>query len=227
MRLVKAAGAPAAAALASFFVACIFAEAPASAGSPNYTVGGPYRIIGRWYRPQASPNYDRVGVASWYGAQFHGRRTASGERFDMRALTAAHPTLPLATLVRVTNLANGRSVTVRVNDRGPYAQGRLIDLSRASARALGFEAQGTARVRVTVLTDPAPEMKSGTGLASGEDDPGRAAASTSARNRPRPRRGQRRPVSARPAGRGRSTTSLSYLRSRTACGRRDGRGASS
>lgn len=125
MRLVKAAGAPAAVALASFFAACICADTPAAAGSPNYAVGGPYRIKGRWYRPKATPNYDRVGVASWYGGAFHGRRTANGERFDMNALTAAHPTLPLSTIVRVTNLDNGLSVTVRINDRGPFARSRI------------------------------------------------------------------------------------------------------
>lgn len=151
MRLVKAAGVPAAAALASFFLACSGIDTAASAQSPQYAVGAPYRIKGRVYVPRTNPDYDRIGVASWYGRAFHGRRTANGERFDMHALTAAHPTLPLSTRVRVTNLDNGRSIAVRVNDRGPFARGRIIDLSQAGARALGFEARGTARVRVTIV----------------------------------------------------------------------------
>lgn len=152
MRRVKAAGVPAAMALASLLVACAATEIPASAEeSPKYAVSGPYRIGGRRYAPMANPTYDRIGVASWYGRAFHGRRTANGERFDMHALTAAHPTLPLSTIVRVTNLDNGRSIAVRINDRGPFARGRIIDVSQAGARALGFVARGTARVRVTVV----------------------------------------------------------------------------
>lgn len=151
MRLMKAAGVPAAATLASLLLACTSFETTASAQSPQYAVGAPYRVKGRVYVPRANPGYDRTGTASWYGRAFHGRRTANGERFNMNAMTAAHPTLPLSTLVRVTNLDNGRSVTVRVNDRGPFARGRIIDLSRAGARALGFEARGTARVRVSVV----------------------------------------------------------------------------
>jgi len=91
------------------------------------------------------------GMASWYGKEFHGRPTASGERFDMHALTAAHPTLPFGARVRVTNLANGKSVTVRVNDRGPFTKGRIIDLSYAAAREIGIIESGTARVRVEIL----------------------------------------------------------------------------
>jgi rare lipoprotein A len=90
-------------------------------------------------------------VASWYGRPFHGRRTANGERYNMHAMTAAHPTLPLSAVVRVTNLDNGRSIVVRINDRGPFARGRIIDVSQAGARALGFEARGTARVRVAII----------------------------------------------------------------------------
>ena len=151
MRLMKAAGIPAAMALASL-LACTGIHTTASAQSPQYAAGAPYRIKGRVYVPHAQPGYDRTGVASWYGRAFHGRRTANGERFDMHAMTAAHPTLPLSTLVRVTNLDNGRSIAVRINDRGPFARGRIIDLSHAGARALGFEGRGTARVRVTVIT---------------------------------------------------------------------------
>ena len=124
-------------------------------GSPHYKVGKPYKINGRWYRPSEDPSYDRRGVASWYGDDFHGRPTANGEIFDMRRMTAAHTTLPMPSLVEVTNLENGRQAVVRVNDRGPFAHNRIIDLSRAAARALGFERKGLAKVRVRYLA-PAP-----------------------------------------------------------------------
>jgi rare lipoprotein A len=117
-------------------------------GNGGYKIGKPYKIAGRWYTPAEDPNYDRQGRGSWYGTDFHGRKTANGEVFDMNALTAAHPTLPLPSYVYVTNLANNRTVLVRVNDRGPYANDRIIDMSRASARALGFENQGITQVRV-------------------------------------------------------------------------------
>lgn len=124
---------------------------PAPKGGGRYKVGSPYQINGRWYRPKEEPSYDRVGIASWYGDLFHGRHTANGEIFDMAALTAAHPTLPMPIHVRVTNLENGRSIVVRVNDRGPYAHDRIIDMSARSAKLLGFQRQGTAKVRVTYL----------------------------------------------------------------------------
>ena len=108
----------------------------------------PYQIRGRWYRPAEQPNYDEVGQASWYGAQHHGRPTSTGERFDMNALTAAHKTLPLPSLVEVTNRANGRRVILRVNDRGPFVDSRIIDLSRAAAEELGLLSQGVGEVRV-------------------------------------------------------------------------------
>jgi rare lipoprotein A len=117
-------------------------------GGGSYKIGQPYKVAGRWYTPVDDPNYDRSGVASWYGTDFHGRKTANGEVFDMTALTAAHPTMPLPSYAYVTNLANGRTVLVRVNDRGPYAQDRIIDLSRQTARMLGTEAQGLGHVRV-------------------------------------------------------------------------------
>jgi rare lipoprotein A len=121
-----------------------------------YKTGKPYRVAGVWYRPmQSATAYDKTGIASWYGRDFHGGKTANGERYDMHALSAAHTTLPLPTLVRVTNLENGRSVVVRVNDRGPFVKSRLIDLSYAAARELGFADQGTARVRVQTLDRPA------------------------------------------------------------------------
>lgn len=124
-------------------------------GGGTYKVGAPYRISGRWYVPKEEPGYDRTGTASWYGDDFHGRKTANGEIYDMGALSAAHPTLPMPSYVWVTNEANGRTLLVRVNDRGPYAHDRLIDLSRAVARALAFEGRGLARVRVR-YAGPAP-----------------------------------------------------------------------
>jgi rare lipoprotein A len=133
----------------------IVSEGPIPRGGGVYKLGSPYQIGGRWYVPRVDPGYDRVGVASWYGADFHGRRTANGEIYDMRALTAAHPTLPLPSYVTVTNLSNGRTLLVRVNDRGPYANGRIIDLSWAVARHLDMARQGTERVRVR-YAGPAP-----------------------------------------------------------------------
>jgi rare lipoprotein A len=117
-------------------------------GGGSYKIGQPYQIGGRWYFPKDDPHYDREGLASWYGADFHGKKTANGEIYDMNALTAAHPTLPLPSYVTVTNLKNGRTLLLRVNDRGPYAHGRLLDLSRAAARLLGTEVEGIGTVRV-------------------------------------------------------------------------------
>ncbi len=111
----------------------------------------PYQVRGRWYHPQEDPDYEEVGLASWYGDRFHGRPTATGETFDMNALTAAHKTLPLPGLVEVTNLENGRTVVLRVNDRGPFVDGRIIDLSRGAARELGLLERGVGRVRVRYL----------------------------------------------------------------------------
>lgn len=119
-----------------------------TAGRGNYKVGNPYQINGVWYYPKEDQFYDETGIASWYGPDFDGKATANGERYDMNALTAAHRTLPMPTVVRVTNLENGRSIRLRVNDRGPYARGRIIDVSRRAAQMLGFHANGTARVRV-------------------------------------------------------------------------------
>ena len=130
-------------------LAAVVPKSPVGGGT--FKVGKPYRIKGRWYRPRHQPSYDKVGVASWYGAAFHGKRTANGEIYNMHALTAAHPTLPIPSLVHVTNLENGRSLVVRVNDRGPYAHDRIIDLSKKSAHHLGFTTKGTAKVRVKYL----------------------------------------------------------------------------
>jgi rare lipoprotein A len=122
--------------------------APVPKGGGVYRVGSPYVVAGRVYVPQDNPHYRTDGVASWYGSDFHGRSTANGEIFDAEAITAAHPTLPLPSYVRVTNLSNGRSLIVRVNDRGPYAANRVIDVSKRSAYLLGFTVSGTAWVRV-------------------------------------------------------------------------------
>lgn len=113
-----------------------------------YKVGKPYSINGVTYVPAEDPSYDKVGMASWYGTDFHGKQTANGERFDMDAISAAHPTLPMPSYVHVTNLRNGRTMLVRVNDRGPYKPGRIIDLSRRTAQLLGFDTQGVTEIRV-------------------------------------------------------------------------------
>ncbi|GHD47303.1 hypothetical protein GCM10017083_17530 [Thalassobaculum fulvum] len=118
-----------------------------------YKVGSPYQISGVWYYPKEEWDYVETGIASWYGPGFHGRSTANGELFDENDVTAAHRTLPLPSIVRVTNLGNGRSLVVRVNDRGPFAHGRIIDMSRRSAQLLGFERQGTAKVKVEILPE--------------------------------------------------------------------------
>ena len=120
---------------------------------PGYKIGKPYQIEGVWYYPAVNYDYDETGVASWYGPGFVGHSTASGETYDQNALTAAHKTLPLPTLVRVTNLENGRQIQLRINDRGPFVNNRIIDLSRRAAQLLGMEAQGTAKVRVQVMAE--------------------------------------------------------------------------
>ena len=114
-----------------------------------YKLGRPYVVRGVRYVPRNEPHYNRTGMASWYGKQFHGRTTASGRMYNMYEMTAAHTTLPTGTQVKVTNLGNGRTVIVTITDRGPFAHGRIIDLSYAAAKQLGFVNQGTARVRVT------------------------------------------------------------------------------
>lgn len=129
---------------------------PKSSG--NYKVGKPYEIRGIWYYPKVDYNYSETGIASWYGPGFHGRKTANGEIYDQYALTAAHRTLPLPSMVRVTNLGNGRSIKVRLNDRGPFANNRIIDLSRHSAELLGFRVQGTAKVKVEILEEESRQL---------------------------------------------------------------------
>lgn len=134
------------------------------APKPIYKVGRPYQINGVWYRPAENYAYKMTGIASYYGGEtrgidFHGRLTANGEIYDMHALTAAHKTLPMPSAVRVTNLENGRSIMLRVNDRGPFIPGRIIDVSRRAAQILGFEQKGTARVRVEILAAESRALK--------------------------------------------------------------------
>jgi len=132
-------------------------NAPAPVG--DYKVGKPYQVRGQWYYPSENFEYAETGIASWYGPNFHGKPTANGEIFDQNLITAAHPTLPLPSAVRVTNLDNGRTILLRINDRGPFARGRIIDLSRRTAQLLGFEKNGTAKVRVEILPDESRQLK--------------------------------------------------------------------
>jgi rare lipoprotein A len=121
---------------------------PVPKGGGTYRVGRPYTVAGRVYVPEEDVNYREEGLASWYGDDFHGRLTANGEVFDMASLTAAHPTLPMPCYARVTNLSNGKSLIVRVNDRGPYHGNRVMDVSSKAAELLEFKGNGVARVRV-------------------------------------------------------------------------------
>lgn len=134
---------------------------PPQRGAPGGRLPGtmrPYQVRGVWYTPRYDPNYDEKGVASWYGAQFHNLNTANGELFDMNRPSAAHKTLPLPCIVEVTDLDTGRKIRVRVNDRGPFVSGRIIDLSKAAAEQLGTARKGVARVRVRYL-GPAPAAR--------------------------------------------------------------------
>jgi rare lipoprotein A len=133
---------------------------PMPFGGGRSVVGKPYYVAGLKFTPRADPTYDRKGVASWYGKQFHRRMTSNGEWFDMNQLTAAHTTMPLPSYAKVTNLENGREVIVRVNDRGPFVGDRIIDMSKRSAEAIGFKEQGTAKVRVQYI-GPAPNDDTG------------------------------------------------------------------
>jgi len=137
------------AAVALLLAAC--SSGPERLTAVNQDVSTPYGMNGTGYVPQKEQAYDFVGVASWYGNPYHGRHTASGEIFDMTSATAAHRTLPFGTRVKVTNLENGRSIVLRINDRGPFVRHRIIDVSKGAAQALGFVRQGTARVRVQLV----------------------------------------------------------------------------
>lgn len=143
--------------IAGSVAACATTPPPYTAVNvpPNagiYKIGQPYQIEGTWYYPREQPDYDETGIASWYGPTFYGQSTANGEVFDAGALSAAHRTLPMPVNVRVTNLENGKSLILRVNDRGPFARGRIIDVSEQAAKLLGFYGKGTARVRVTYMS---------------------------------------------------------------------------
>lgn len=124
----------------------------------HFKIGNPYQVFGVSYIPQNYDDYEETGTASWYGDEFHGKPTANGETYDMESMTAAHRTLPLPSLVRVTNLQNNKSVVVRVNDRGPFAKNRIIDVSERVAEALDFKDQGTADVRVELLRNETDEL---------------------------------------------------------------------
>ena len=126
---------------------------------PRYKIGDPYEVADNWYYPERDLRYDETGIASWYGDEFAGRLTANGEIFDPTLVSAAHKTLPMPSVVRVTNLENGKSLVVRLNDRGPFVAGRIIDLSREAARRLGFLKSGIARVRVQILTEQSLAME--------------------------------------------------------------------
>lgn len=130
-------------------------KGPVPWGGGRYFVGKPYQVAGDWFTPKEQPDYDKKGVASWYGEDFNRRKTSNGEWFDMTRLTAASATLPLPSYVKVTNLENGREVVVRVNDRGPFVDTRIMDLSKAAADQLDYLNKGTTRVRVQYL-GPAP-----------------------------------------------------------------------
>lgn len=144
--------------------ACTETRKPPTTSTPgygdlgSYKVGDPYQVNGVWYYPKADLAYDESGIASWYGPGFDGKRTANGETYDQWALTAAHPTLPMPSMVQVTNLDNGRSIQLRINDRGPFANNRIIDISRRGAQLLGFESNGTAKVRVQILKEESLQL---------------------------------------------------------------------
>ncbi len=153
--------------------------APSQPVPAGYKLGTPYVVAGIRYFPRFDAKYDETGIASWYGEPFHGRDTANGERYDMNELSAAHKTMPMPSTVRVTNLENGRTLMLRVNDRGPFVSGRIIDISRRGAQLLGFYRKGTAKVRVefiefapltVVAKAPPPELEDD-GIAAG-DKPG-------------------------------------------------------
>ncbi len=155
--------------------ACASAPEPGPSARPRdpqtgglYKVGKPYSIKGVWYTPRVDYGYDETGIASWYGPGFHGQATANGEVYDMNELTAAHTTLPLPSIVRVTNLDNGRTIKLRVNDRGPFVGGRIIDVSRRASQLLGFHEKGTATVRVEIEAEESRQLAEALGAAQTE-----------------------------------------------------------
>ena len=151
-------------------------QQPAPTTQP-YKIGKPYQVDGAWYYPKADYDYDETGIASWYGPGFHGGNTANGEIYDQTALTAAHKTLPMPSLVRVTNLENGRSIVVRINDRGPFVNNRIIDMTQRGAQLLGFDMNGTAKVRVQVLKEESMILAAQASQQGGDNVPPPPAAS--------------------------------------------------
>lgn len=129
-----------------------------------YKIGNPYTVLGKTYYPKEDKNYKEVGMASWYGSDFHNKRTANGEKYNMNDYTAAHRTLPMPCIVKVTNLENGKSVKVRINDRGPFAKNRIIDVSKKVAKKLDFHEQGTTKVKVEYLDEETQELLKEYGL---------------------------------------------------------------
>jgi len=129
-----------------------------------YKVGNPYTVLGKTYYPREQPNYKQIGMASWYGSEFNHQRTANGEIYDMNDYTAAHTTLPLPCIVKITNLENGKSTKVRVNDRGPFVKDRIIDVSKKVAKKLDFHEQGTTKVKVEYLSEESEELLEDYGL---------------------------------------------------------------
>ncbi|WP_309604012.1 septal ring lytic transglycosylase RlpA family protein [Phenylobacterium sp.] len=172
--LLAGASLAACATLAPKYPAGAGARGAAPSGPTGYKTGQPYQVGGVWYAPKDQPDYDRTGIASWYGDAFHLKPTADGEIFDMNAISAAHTTLPLPSTVEVTNLDNGRRLTVRVNDRGPFVGGRIIDLSHAAARELGYDRAGLAHVRVRYI-GPAPLAGPQAGVRYAQAAPARVA----------------------------------------------------
>ncbi len=129
-----------------------------------YKIGNPYTVLGQTYYPREDPDYEEIGMASWYGGDFHNKRTANGEKYNMNDYTAAHRTLPMPCMVKITNLENGKSVKVRINDRGPFAKNRIIDVSKKVAKKLDFHEQGTTRVKVQYLKEESEELLKEYGL---------------------------------------------------------------
>jgi len=154
-------------------------------GGGRYQVGKPYTIRGRRYVPREDPNYTAVGLGSWYGPNFHGRLTANGEIYDQYSLSAAHPTMPLPSYARVTNVSNGKSVIVRVNDRGPFSKGRIIDLSARAAQLLDYEHRGVAKVKVDYVGKARMDGKDGDYLLAsyqpGKNEPSRVQLASNSR----------------------------------------------
>lgn len=152
------------------------AIASTDAGKKGPIIGKPYKVANRWYTPAHDPHYKAVGMASWYGAAFHGRMTASGETFDTASITVAHPTLPMPSYVKVTNLKNGRSIIARVNDRGPFSRRRLVDVSARVASLLDFKRSGSARVSVEYVGEAPMDVDDTAQLLATYSEPGKPGA---------------------------------------------------